>query len=207
MSAIAFAASVPGRRRSTSTPRILPRNDLRERPTRIGAPKPRKRSRFQMQEWFCSGVLPKPTPGSSRIRQKGTPAAAARLSERSKKRSTSSRMSIAGSASSRLCMTTTAEPVSATASAMPGSRCRPQMSLMAQAPSRAASRATAALAVSIEIGASRSASASSTGTTRRSSSSPETGRWPGLVDSPPMSMIDAPSSTIFRARAIATAGS
>ena len=136
-----------------------------------------------------------------------TPAAAARLSERSKKRSTSSRMSIAGSARSRLCMTTTADPVSATASAMPGSRCSPQTSLMRQAPSRAASRATAALLVSMEIGASRSASASSTGTTRRSSSASETGRWPGRVDSPPTSTIAAPSAIIARARATAAAGS
>ena len=47
---------------------------------------------------------------------------------------------------SRLCMMTTAEPVSATTSAIPGSRCRPQTSLMTQAPSRAASRATFRLA-------------------------------------------------------------
>ena len=152
MSAIVSAASVPGRRLSTSAPVIRPMNDLRESPTRTGAPKRRKRSRFQMQEWFCSGVLPKPTPGSSSMRPNGTPAPAARLSERSKKRSTSSRMSIVPSARSRLCMTTTAEPVSATASAMPGSRCKPQTSLMTEAPSRAASRATAALPVSMEIG-------------------------------------------------------
>ena len=45
------------------------------------------------------------------------------------------------------------------------------------------------------------ASASSTGTTRRSSSSSETGAWPGLVDSPPTSTIAAPSATIaLRAR-------
>ena len=207
MSAIVSAASVPGRRRSTSASMIPPMNDLRESPTRIGAPNRRKRSRFQMQAWFCSRVLPKPTPGSSRIRPKGTPAPAARLSERSKKRSTSSRMSIAASFSSRLCMMTTAEPVSATASAMPGSRCRPQTSLMTQAPSRAASRATLALLVSMEIGASSSASASSAGTTRRSSSSSGTGRWPGLVDSPPISTIAAPSATIVFARATAAASS
>ena len=53
---------------------------------------------------------------------------------------------------------------------------------MTQAPSRAASRATAALDVSMEIGASKSASASSAGTTRRSSSSSETGTWPGRVE-------------------------
>ena len=204
MSAIVFAASVPGRRLSTSAPVIRPMKDLRESPIRIGAPKRRKRSRLNMQEWFCSGVLPKPTPGSSKMRPNGTPAAAARLSERSKKRSTSSRMSIVPSARSRLCMTTTAEPVSATASAMPGSRCNPQTSLMTEAPSRAALRATVALPVSMETATSKpSAKAPSTGVTRRSSSSAETGAWPGRVDSPPTSMIAAPSATIARARATA----
>src|ERR1700734_1930360 len=102
-----------------------------------------------------------------------------------------------------LCMMTTAEPVSATASAMPGSRCRPQTSLITQAPSRAALRATAALLVSMEIGASRSARASSAGTTRLSSSSSGTGTCPGLVDSPPTSTMAAPSATMARARATA----
>ena len=109
-----------------------------------------------MQAWFCSGVLPNPTPGSSRMRLNGTPARAASVNERSKKRSTSSRMSIEASAVSRLCMTTSAEPVSATASAMAGSRCSPQTSLTTEAPRRAASRATAALLVSIDTGESSS---------------------------------------------------
>jgi hypothetical protein len=79
---------------------------------------------------------------------------------------------------------------------------------MTQTPRRAASRATLALLVSMEIGASNSAaSASRTGTTRRSSSSSETGRWPGLVDSPPTSTIAAPSPTIALARATAEARS
>ena len=50
-----------------------------------------------MQAWFCSGVLPNPTPGSRRMRLNATPARAAMASERSKERSTSSRMSIDGS--------------------------------------------------------------------------------------------------------------
>ncbi len=142
------------------------------------------------------------------MRLNATPAPAARLSERSKKRSTSSRMSIVPSARSRLCMMTRAEPVSATASAMPGSRCKPQTSLMTEAPSRAASRATAALPVSIETATSKSATnASSTGLTRQSSSSADTGAWPGRVDSPPMSTIAAPSATIPLARATAEPGS
>ena len=54
-----------------------------------------------------------------------------------------------------------------------------------------------ALLVSMEIGASRSADkASSAGTTRLSSSSSGTGTCPGLVDSPPISTIAAPSATI-----------
>ena len=75
---------------------------------------------------------------------------------------------------------------------------------MTEAPRRAASRATAALLVSIEIGASISrVSAFSTGTTRRSSSSSDTGVWPGRVDSPPISMIAAPSDTMVLARSTA----
>ncbi len=91
---------------------------------------------------------------------------------------------------------------------MPGSRCKPQTSLMTEAPSRAASRATAALPVSIETATSKSATnASSTGLTRQSSSSADTGAWPGRVDSPPMSTIAAPSATIPLARATAEPGS
>ena len=154
-------------------------------------------------------LLPRLAKADAGIEQdpaEGTPAPAARLSERSKKRSTSSRMSIAGSACSRLCMTTTAEPVSATASAMPGSRCSPQTSLMTQAPSRAASRATAALLVSMEIGASRS---------RQAPRAPEDApqllvlgnrNVAGPGRSPPTSMIAAPSATIALARTTAAAG-
>ena len=71
------------------------------------------------------------------------------------------------------------------------------MSLMMDAPASMARRATSALVVSIEIGTStvRGDHASTAGTTRRISSSNETGSAPGRLDSPPMSSRSAPSAT------------
>ena len=67
-------------------------------------------------------------------------------------------------------------------------------------------RATAAFDVSIESGTSPP-SRSRTGSTRRNSSSADTLAEPGRVDSPPMSTIAAPSSTMRRAAAAETSGS
>ena len=67
------------------------------------------------------------------------------------------------------------------------------MSLTIVAPAATAWRTTAALVVSTEIGTSiRPARAAITEPIRRHSSSADTGVKPGLVDSPPMSMIAAP---------------
>ena len=97
-----------------------------------------------MQVMLCSGVLPKPMPGSSTMRSRAMPARAAMSSERAKNAVTSAMMSIAGSAASRLCMTMTGTPCSATTRAMSGSRCRPHTSLTIAAPASSAQAATAA---------------------------------------------------------------
>jgi len=51
---------------------------LREAPTRSGRPKPRQASSRAMQVMLCSGVLPKPMPGSSTMRSRSIPARSAR---------------------------------------------------------------------------------------------------------------------------------
>src|SRR5690349_10812915 len=68
------------------------------------------------------------------------------------------------------------------------------MSFTIAAPASSAARATSDFVVSMESGTeTRRASASITGTTREISSSAETGAPPGRVDSPPTSMMSAPS--------------
>ena len=83
----------------------------------------------------------------------------------------SAKISTLSSFSARLCMMTTAAPVSATTAAMSGSFCRPHTSLMTTAPVSTARAATAALLVSMESGTSRMpANAVKTCSTRASSS-------------------------------------
>ena len=89
---------------------------------------------------FCARDLPKPMPGSISTRERATPARSASVSECSKKRSMSSTMSISRSTVSRLCMMTSPAPVSATVSAIAGSRCNPQTSLTTLTPSANAPR-------------------------------------------------------------------
>ena len=91
--------------------------------------------------------------------------------------------------SAGMCMAIHPAPVSAAT----GHRVA-EMSLMMVAPAVTAARATAALRVSMETRAPLAASASTTGNTRRSSSASGTGRAPGRVDSPPTSMMSAPSA-------------
>ena len=68
------------------------------------------------------------------------------------------------------------------------------MSLTTEAPAFKASRAMSGRVVSTEIGTDTLAAIAPTaGTTLRHSSSGETGRDPGRVDSPPMSRRSAPS--------------
>jgi hypothetical protein len=82
-------------------------------------------------------------------------------------------------------------------SGISGSKDRLLISFTIAAPASSARVATFDLEVSIDSGTEiLSARVSMTGIVRLSSSSMETGSEPGLVDSQPMSMISAPSSTI-----------
>src|ERR1700722_4445185 len=153
------AASEPPSRSMGSDGTMESMKRLREAPTRSGRPKPRQASSRAIQIRLCSGVLPKPMPGSSTIRSSAMPARAAMASERSKKAVTSATMSILGSAASRLCMTMTGTSCPATTCAISGSRCSPQTSLTIAAAASRAQAATAAFIVSIETGTPSAATA------------------------------------------------
>src|SRR6266545_2386457 len=144
---------------------------LREAPIRSGRPNDLNSARRAMAVMLCSGVLPKPMPGSSTMLWRAMPARSAISSERSKKATMSAMMSIAGSARSRLCMMMTGTACSATTPALSGSRCRPQTSLTMLAPAASALTATLAFMVSIDTGTPSAVTAGSTGSSRRSSSS------------------------------------
>src|SRR4051794_37842744 len=92
-----------------------------------------------------------------------------------------------------MCMRQQPAPLEATTPAIAGSWRKADTSLTMVAPACRAVSATVALRVSIEMVADESLSM--TGTTRRSSSSSETGSAPGRVDSPPTSRTPAPSLT------------
>src|SRR5262249_46606559 len=70
---------------------------FREAPTRMGRPKVFNSESRASAVMLCSGVLPKPMPGSSTILSRAMPALAAMSSERAKKAAMSAMMSIAGS--------------------------------------------------------------------------------------------------------------
>src|SRR5688572_26236612 len=97
----------------------------------------------------------------------------------------------------------TAQVLFATASSAPGA-VSASTSLIIEAPALSASCMTPGRRVSTETG--KSLSACRTGMILRNSSSSETGCAPGRVDSPPMSMMSAPSSASRRAWAIASSG-
>ncbi len=97
-----------------------------------------------------------------------------------------------------MCIKTTGTPYSEATVARSASSRKAPTSLMIEAPASRARRATAALVVSMDIGIEiRLARASITGTTRRISSSTDTESENGRVDSPPISMISAPSCSSF----------
>src|SRR5689334_7706629 len=151
---------------------------LREAPTRIGKPNARSSPRRASAIMLCSGVLPKPMPGSSTIFSRAMPALAAMSSERVKKAAITAMISMAGSALSRLCMTTTGTLRSAISLAMAASRCRPQTSLATAAPRSSAQATTSDFMLSMETGTPSAATSDSTGASRRSSSSAVTGCEP-----------------------------
>ena len=94
-----------------------------------------------------------------------------------------------------MCMTTSPQSLSRTASTMAGSR-KPDTSFTMAAPASKHARATSAWRVSMLTHTSRCANARTTGSTRASSSSTDTGAAPGRVDSPPTSIMRAPSSAM-----------
>src|SRR4051794_37399524 len=124
------AAIEPPSRRSGGAGESLSMKRLREAPTSSGSPKDRSRPSQPIASMLCSGVLPKPMPGSSTIQSRAMPACPAIASDRAKNSSISAMMSGAGSTASRLCMTTTGMPFWAMIAAMSLSRCRPHTSLI-----------------------------------------------------------------------------
>ncbi len=99
-----------------------------------------------------------------------------------------------------MCIIITGQPASAAIFAIIGSNLRPLISLIIEAPAFNASFATFALYVSIEINISiLSESFFITGITLSNSTSKGTGSAPGLEDSPPISIMSAPSSAILLA--------
>ena len=104
------------------------------------------------------------------------------------------------------CMRHRYAPVSAATWIMSGSASPPDTSLMSVAPAWTACRATVARMVSTESMTLSFARASTTGITRWSSVCSVTRTAPGRVDSPPMSMMVAPSQIMSRAWVTAMSG-
>src|SRR5262245_27048263 len=176
--AITCAAIEPPRRCCGSEGVTLEMKRFREAPTSIGSPNERNSPSRASVVMLCSGVLPKPTPGSSTIFSRAMPALSAMSSERAKKPAMSAMISTDGSALSRLCMTTTGTLRSAISLAMPPSRCRPQTSLVMAAPRSSAQEATADFMVSMETGTPSATTSRNTGSSRRNSASAVTGFEP-----------------------------
>ena len=104
------------------------------------------------------------------------------------------------------CIKHTEAPVSAKTFKLLGSKLSDETSLKILAPFNIPALATSAFLVSIDI-IPRFAIPSTTGDTRFNSENRSTKSAPGLVLSPPISMIDAPSSIIFFPRSIAAVAS
>ena len=180
---------------------------LRDAPTSKGRPNRRNSSSRASTIMLCSGVLPKPMPGSSTIWLSAMPARAAMSSERAKNVAISCMISMAGSARSRLCITMTGTLCSATTLAMSGSRCRPQTSLAIAAPASSAHATTADFMLSMETGVPRATTSASTGRSRcnlprRTPAARHRAGW----NSAPMSTMSAPSAIMRRACASALSG-
>src|SRR4029077_10055735 len=103
-----------------------------------------------------------------------------------------------------MCMMMNADLVSATSGSILSSPRPPVTSFTIKAPASIAAHATFAFDVSIEMGTSSfRRKFSITGITRRSSSSAVTGSAPGRADSPPTSIMRAPSAAICKPRFVA----
>src|SRR3954466_1205342 len=101
-----------------------------------------------------------------------------------------------------MCMRQTAHWLFATACRAP-SACKASMSLIIEAPALSAACITSGRLVSTERGFSSCLRPSSTGRILSNSSDGDTGRAPGREDSPPISMMSAPSSASLCAWAMA----
>src|SRR3954466_11042945 len=170
-----WAAIDPPRRWWGEAGETLSMKRLRDAPTRSGSPKDLSSASRAMAVTLCSGVLPKPMPGSSTMLSRAMPARAAMSSEREKNAAISAIISIDGSAASRLCMMISGPPCSATTRAMSPSPCRPHTSLTIAAPEASAQAATLAFMVSIDTGTPSATAPGRTGVRRRISSSIGTG--------------------------------
>src|SRR5690606_36399511 len=73
----ATAAAVANSRSSTGRPVSAPRNDLRDGPTTSGRPSRRSSPIRAMMRGTSSARVPKPSPGSSRMRERSMPRATA----------------------------------------------------------------------------------------------------------------------------------
>ena len=190
------------RRPASGMPAIRPRKALREAPSSTGQPRPASRPSRSINATFCSGVLPKPIPGSSAMRARGMPAASSVAMRPARWVRTRQAMSpgaicacmLRGSVPG-ICISTTGAARAATRAAAAGSWRRAVTSLMMRAPASSAAAMVAAWRVSTETGAC-GARARMTGRMRRSSSAGGTGSAPGRVDSPPMSRMSAPAARI-----------
>ena len=178
------------------------RNLFLDGPMRTGNPSD-SRSDAPRSSMFCSGVFPKPSPGSSIIPSLRMPAASAASARSARKRETEStappRIPEALSKTPpSVCMMTTATPVWAHRSSIPGAL-RAFTSLTMDAPMEMHLSATSGFMVSTDTGIlSEGTRSLRTGTSLDSSSSAVTGSAPGLVDSPPTSMMEAPASAMSR---------
>src|SRR6266542_578185 len=161
---------------------------------------------------LCSGSFANPSPGSITIRAGSTPsltAASTRLRSSAQTSLTTSpylAMSCITALCPRQCTTTYGTPAASTRRRMAGSARPPLTSLTIFAPALSAISATAARIVSTLTVRPAPASSLITGPTRRSSSAAGIRFAPGLVDSPPTSMMSAPSVASRRPWEIAAPG-
>ncbi len=163
---------------------------------------------------FCSLRFPKPRPGSITMRLRSRPSRTARCMAESSSMARFPTGSFRGgslahvSGVPRMWFKMSPAFTLAAARARSGSAVRPVGSLMISAPSSSAFAATPDLYVSTESGTvSRPCRRFRTGISRRSSSASDTRAEPGRMDSAPISMMSAPSSSSSMARANARSGS
>ena len=128
----------------------------------------------------CSGVLPKPMPGSTIRCSRGTPQPRASLMASVSQATTSSKTPSGYSATSLLCISTRCAPASAAAVMVVGSFRPAHTSLTMVAPAASAWRATSPLMVSMLTSArspNSRASAATVGTAMAASCCADTGGW------------------------------